>query len=226
MTVNLETITPNAERTMGRIARVSNPANQDNEDVAGLLAYCIRHKHWSVFEHAHITMEITTTRDIAAQILRHRSFTFQEFSQRYAAVTSVAPVPELRLQDLKNRQNSIDVIDGLKANELTVLQSKIAAHFLKSQDLYEELLAAGVAKECARKVLPLNTETTIYMTGTVRDWIHYITLRSGNGTQKEHMQIANDAKDLFVKALPTVGKALGWDKKPATLSAPTEEPNQ
>ena len=226
MTVNLETITPNAERTMGRIARVSNPANQDNEDVAGLLAYCIRHKHWSVFEHAHITMEITTTRDIAAQILRHRSFTFQEFSQRYAAVTSVAPTPELRLQDLKNRQNSIDVIDGLKANELTVLQSKIAAHFLKSQDLYEELLAAGVAKECARKVLPLNTETTIYMTGTVRDWIHYITLRSGNGTQKEHMQIANDAKDLFVKALPTVGKALGWDKKPATLSAPTEEPNQ
>ena len=226
MTVNLETITPNAERTMGRIARVSNPANQDNEDVAGLLAYCIRHKHWSVFEHAHITMEIQTTRDIAAQILRHRSFTFQEFSQRYAAVTSVAPVPELRLQDLKNRQNSIDVIDGLKANELTVLQSKIAAHFLKSQDLYEELLAAGVAKECARKVLPLNTETTIYMTGTVRDWIHYIELRSGNGTQKEHMQIANDAKDLFVEALPTVGKALGWDKKPATLSAPTEEPNQ
>lgn len=226
MTVNLETITPNAERTMGRIARVSNPANQDNEDVAGLLAYCIRHKHWSVFEHAHITMEITTTRDIAAQILRHRSFTFQEFSQRYAAVTSVAPVPELRLQDLKNRQNSIDVIDGLKANELTVLQSKIAAHFLKSQDLYEELLAADVAKECARKVLPLNTETTIYMTGTVRDWIHYIELRSGNGTQKEHMQIANDAKDLFVEALPTVGKALGWDKKPATLSAPTEEPNQ
>lgn len=226
MTVNLETITPNAERTMGRIARVSNPANQDNEDVAGLLAYCIRHKHWSVFEHAHITMEITTTRDIAAQILRHRSFTFQEFSQRYAAVTSVAPVPELRLQDLKNRQNSIDVIDGLKANELTVLQSKIAAHFLKSQDLYEELLAAGVAKECARKVLPLNTETTIYMTGTVRDWIHYIELRSSNGTQKEHMQIANDAKDLFVEALPTVGKALGWDKKPATLFAPTEEPNQ
>ena len=226
MTVNLETITANAERTMGRIARVSNPANQDNEDVAGLLAYCIRHKHWSIFEHAHITMEITTTRDIAAQILRHRSFTFQEFSQRYAAVTSVAPTPELRLQDLKNRQNSIDVIDGLKANELTVLQSKIAAHFLKSQDLYEELLAAGVAKECARKVLPLNTETTIYMTGTVRDWIHYIELRSGNGTQKEHMQIANDAKDLFVEALPTVGKALGWDKKPATLSAPTEEPNQ
>ena len=226
MTVNLETITPNAERTMGRIARVSNPANQDNEDVAGLLAYCIRHKHWSVFEHAHITMEITTTRDIAAQILRHRSFTFQEFSQRYAAVTSVAPVPELRLQDLKNRQNSIDVIDGHKAGELVAMQNRIAIHFQKAKQLYDDLLSADVAKECARKVLPLNTETTIYMTGTVRDWIHYIELRSGNGTQKEHMQIANDAKDLFVEALPTVGKALGWDKKPATLSAPTEEPNQ
>lgn len=226
MSVNLETITPNAERTMGRIARVSNPANQDNEDVAGLLAYCIRHKHWSVFEHAHITMEITTTRDIAAQILRHRSFTFQEFSQRYAAVTSVAPTPELRLQDLKNRQNSIDVIDGHKAGELVAMQNRIAIHFQKAKQLYDDLLLAGVAKECARKVLPLNTETTIYMTGTVRDWIHYIELRSGNGTQKEHMQIANDAKDLFVEALPTVGKALGWDKKPATLSAPTEEPNQ
>lgn len=226
MTVNLETITPNAERTMGRIARVSNPANQDNEDVAGLLAYCIRHKHWSVFEHAHITMEIQTTRDIAAQILRHRSFTFQEFSQRYAAVTSVAPTPELRLQDLKNRQNSIDVIDGHKAGELVAMQNRIAVHFQKAKHLYDDLLLAGVAKECARKVLPLNTETTIYMTGTVRDWIHYIELRSGNGTQKEHMQIANDAKDLFIEALPTVGKALGWDKKPATLSAPTEEPNQ
>ena len=226
MSVKLETITPNAERTMGRIARVSNPANQDNEDVAGLLAYCIRHKHWSVFEHAHITMEIQTTRDIAAQILRHRSFTFQEFSQRYAAVTSVAPTPELRLQDLKNRQNSIDVIDGHKAGELVALQNRIAVHFQKAKHLYDDLLLAGVAKECARKVLPLNTETTIYMTGTVRDWIHYIELRSGNGTQKEHMQIANDAKDLFVEALPTVGKALGWDKKPATLSAPTEEPNQ
>lgn len=226
MSVKLETITPNAERTMGRIARVSNPANQDNEDVAGLLAYCIRHKHWSVFEHAHITMEIQTTRDIAAQILRHRSFTFQEFSQRYAAVTSVAPTPELRLQDLKNRQNSIDVIDGHKAGELVAMQNRIAVHFQKAKQLYDDLLLAGVAKECARKVLPLNTETTIYMTGTVRDWIHYIELRSGNGTQKEHMQIANDAKDLFIEALPTVGKALGWDKKPATLSAPTEEPKQ
>lgn len=226
MTVKLETITPNAERTMGRIARVSNPANQDNEDVAGLLAYCIKNCHWSVFEHAHITMEIQTTRDIAAQILRHRSFTFQEFSQRYAAVTSVAPTPELRLQDTKNRQNSIEITNELLSADLVALQKRIGQHFEDSMELYEDMLNIGIAKECARKVLPLNTETTIYMTGTVRDWIHYIELRSGNGTQKEHMQIANDAKDLFVEALPTVGKALGWDKKPATLSAPTEEPKQ
>ena len=226
MTVKLMVISPNAEHTMGYIARVSNPANQDNENVAGLLAYCIRHKHWSVFEHAHITMEIKTTRDIAAQILRHRSFTFQEFSQRYAAVTDVAELPELRLQDHKNRQNSIEVSDEDTMVMITEFNMRIMDHFIKGKALYDEMLEAGIAKECARKVLPLNTETTIYMTGTVRDWIHYIELRSGNGTQKEHMQIANDAKDLFVKALPTVGKALGWDKKPVTLSAPTEEPNQ
>ena len=226
MTVNLETITPNAEKTMSYIARVSNPANQDSDDYAKLLAYCIKHKHWSVFEHAHITMEIKTTRDIAAQILRHRSFTFQEFSQRYAAVTDVAELPELRLQDHKNRQNSIEVSDEDTMVMITEFNMRIMDHFIKGKALYDEMLEAGIAKECARKVLPLNTETTIYMTGTVRDWIHYIELRSGNGTQKEHMQIANDAKDLFVEALPTVGKALGWDKKPATLSAPTEEPNQ
>ena len=211
MSVKLTAATPQAERTMGYIARVSNPDNQDNEDVAGLLAYCIKHMHWSVFEHATITMEITTTRDIAAQLLRHRSFTFQEFSQRYAAITSVAPVPELRLQDLKNRQNSIDVVDGIKAGELSALQNRISIHFNKAKQLYDDLLLAGVAKECARKVLPLNTETKVYMTGTVRQWIHYIQLRTANGTQKEHMQIAEDVKALFVDTLPIVSKALGWD---------------
>ena len=210
MTVNLEIITPNAERTMGRIARVSNPANQDNEDVAGLLAYCIRHKHWSVFEHAHITMEITTTRDIAAQILRHRSFTFQEFSQRYAAVTDVAELPELRLQDHKNRQNSIEVSDEDTMVMITEFNMRIMDHFIKGKALYDEMLEAGIAKECARKILPLNTETKIYMTGNVRQWLHYIQLRSGNGTQKEHMQIALDAKEVFIKELPIVAKALGW----------------
>ena len=210
MTVKLMVISPNAEHTMGYIARVSNPANQDNENVAGLLAYCIRHKHWSVFEHAHITMEIKTTRDIAAQILRHRSFTFQEFSQRYAAVTDVAELPELRLQDHKNRQNSIEVSDEDTMVMITEFNMRIMDHFIKGKALYDEMLEAGIAKECARKVLPLNTETKLYMTGTVRDWIHYINLRSANGTQKEHMIIAEQAKEVFTDNLPIVAKALGW----------------
>ena len=210
MSVKLISITPDAEKTMAYIARVSNPANQHNEDVAGLLAYCIREGHWSVFEHAHMTLEITTTRDIGAQILRHRSFFFQEFSQRYAAVTNIAQVPELRMQDHKNRQNSIEVTNPELKAVLTELQERTSKLFELSQDLYEEMLNVGVAKECARKVLPLNTETKIYMTGNVRQWIHYIQLRSGNGTQKEHMQIALDAKEVFIKELPIVAKALGW----------------
>ena len=210
MSVKLISITSDAEKTMAYIARVSNPANQHNEDVAGLLAYCIREGHWSVFEHAHMTLEITTTRDIGAQILRHRSFFFQEFSQRYAAVTNIAQVPELRMQDHKNRQNSIEVTNPELKAVLTELQERTSKLFELSQDLYEEMLNVGVAKECARKVLPLNTETKIYMTGNVRQWIHYIQLRSGNGTQKEHMQIALDAKEVFIKELPIVAKALGW----------------
>ena len=210
MSVKLISISSNAESLMGFIARVSNPANQHNEDVAGLLAYCIREGHWSVFEHAHMTLEITTTRDIAAQILRHRSFFFQEFSQRYAAVTNIAQVPELRMQDHKNRQNSIEVTNPELKAVLTELQERTSKLFELSQDLYEEMLNVGVAKECARKVLPLNTETKIYMTGNVRQWLHYIQLRSGNGTQKEHMQIALDAKEVFIKELPIVAKALGW----------------
>lgn len=210
MSVKLISISSNAESLMGFIARVSNPANQHNEDVAGLLAYCIREGHWSVFEHAHMTLEITTTRDIGAQILRHRSFFFQEFSQRYAAVTNIAQVPELRMQDHKNRQNSIEVTNPELKAVLTELQERTSKLFELSQDLYEEMLNVGVAKECARKVLPLNTETKIYMTGNVRQWLHYIQLRSGNGTQKEHMQIALDAKEVFIKELPIVAKALGW----------------
>lgn len=210
MSVKLISITPDAEKLMGFIARVSNPANQDNENVAGLLAYCIKHAHWSVFEQAHITMEIETTRDIAAQILRHRSFTFQEFSQRYAAVTDVAKVPELRLQDYKNRQNSIEINDELSEADINALRKRIAKHFEEAMELYEDLLQYGIAKECARKVLPLNTATKLYMTGTVRDWIHYIGLRSGNGTQKEHMIIAEEAKQVFINNLPIVAKALNW----------------
>lgn len=210
MAVKLISCTPDAERLMGYIARVSNPANQDNENVAGLLAYCLKHAHWSVFEQAHITLEIKTTRDIAAQILRHRSFTFQEFSQRYAAVTSIAELPDLRLQDHKNRQNSIEVSDPETALMVNDFHVRIHDLFTQAQDLYEEMLKFGIAKECARKILPLNTETTIYMTGNIRSWINYINLRSGNGTQLEHMDIAIEAKEVIAKQLPIVAKALGW----------------
>lgn len=209
MSVELISISTNAEKLMGYIARVSNPANQDNEDVAGLLRYCINHGHWSVFEHAFMTLEINTTRDISTQVLRHRSFYFQEFSQRYAAVTDVAKVPELRLQDHKNRQNSIEPSDADK-EWLADFDRMIEDHFKEAHNIYEAMLEQGVAKECARKVLPLNTSTRMYMSGNVRQWIHYIQLRSGNGTQKEHMLIAEQAKEIFVNNLPIVAKALNW----------------
>ena len=207
MNTKLISITPDAESMMGYIARVSNPANQDNPDVAGLLGYCIKHNHWSVFEQAHMTIEIETTRAISAQILRHRSFTFQEFSQRYAEVTELPTVFDLRSQDTKNRQNSVDNIPiDIKAD----LQAKIHTHLVDTQRLYEELLAQGVAKECARMVLPMCSPTKIYMTGNIRSWITYINLRSANGTQKEHMDIAEECKKIFKEQLPTLAIALNW----------------
>ncbi|WIC41612.1 thymidylate synthase [Salmonella phage SP154] len=194
MQVKFITATPDAEKIVGYIARVSNPDNQDNPSVAGLLRYCITHAHWSVFEQADMTLEIETTRAISAQIIRHRSFTFQEFSQRYAEVTELPAVFDLRSQDGKNRQNSIDNISAdLKAD----LQAKIQTHIVETQRLYEELLAQGVAKECARMILPMCTPTKIYMKGNLRSWITYIQLRSANGTQKEHMEIAQAAKEIF-----------------------------
>ena len=207
--VKLISITPDAEKTMGYIARVSNPNNQDNPKVAGLLKYCIKHEHWSVFEQATMTLEIETTRGLAAQILRHRSFTFQEFSQRYADTNLLGaiPIPELRSQDLKNRQNSIDDIDETKQK---ALQGQIERYFAEGIDLYNELIREGVAKECARFVLPLATPTRIYMTGSCRSWIHYINLRSAHGTQKEHMVIANQCRELFTVCFPTVAEALEW----------------
>jgi thymidylate synthase (FAD) len=213
MSVKLISITPDAEKTMAYIARVSNPANQDNENYAKLLAYCIKHNHWSVFEQSSMTLEIETTRGIAAQILRHRSFTFQEFSQRYADSSLLSdhiPVPDLRRQDTKNRQNSID---NLGEYEKLSLQSKIQDHFAHSMRLYKELLDHGVAKECARFVLPLATPTRIYMTGSCRSWIHYINLRSANGTQKEHMDIALECKKVFSEQFPSVSEALEWTIK-------------
>lgn len=205
----LVSLTPSAEKTMAYVARVSNPSNQDNEKIARLLRYCIKHQHWSVFEQASMTVEINTTRGIAAQILRHRSFTFQEFSQRYADASLLGeiPVPDVRSQDKKNRQKSIDDIPAeLKKS----LQAKIASHFRDSVDLYRLLLNGGVAKECARFVLPLATPTRLYMTGSVRSWIHYIELRSGHGTQKEHMEIAEAVRRIFVVCFPVVSEALGW----------------
>ena len=208
--VCLISVTPDAEKTMAYVARVSNPANQENENYAKLLGYCIKHNHWSVFEQATMTLEIETNRGIAAQILRHRSFTYQEFSQRYAdtnLLTEYIPVPELRRQDTKNRQNSTDDLDGYVK---LVLEGEIQEHFVKAQQLYNRLLNQGVAKECARFVLPLAVPTRIYMTGSCRSWIHYINLRSANGTQKEHMIIAQQCKELFKEQFPAVAEALEW----------------
>ena len=208
--VELVSVTPDAEKTMGYVARVSNPSNQDNPKVAGLLKYCIKHGHWSVFEQAFMTLEINTTRGLAAQMLRHRSMTYQEFSQRYADSSLLAekiPLPELRRQDTKNRQNSIDDIDPFVRQEFEILMQR---HFYEAMDLYKNMIDRGIAKECARFVLPLATPTKIYMTGSVRSWIHYIDLRSANGTQKEHMEIANLCKDIFKEQFPTIAEALEW----------------
>jgi thymidylate synthase (FAD) len=210
MNVKLVTVTPKAEETMGYIARVSNPQNQDNPKVAGLLSYCIKHGHWSVFEQAHMTLEIETTRGLAAQILRHRSFTYQEFSQRYADVSHIRediPLPELRRQDDKNRQNSIDDVDPAVVKRFN---KEMRDHFDKSIDLYKSMLHAGIAKECARFVLPLATPTRLYMTGSCRSWIHYINLRSAHGTQKEHMELVESVKSIFAEQFPTVSQALDW----------------
>ena len=210
MRAQLVSVTPDAEKTMAYIARVSNPNNQDNEKYAGLLGYCIKHNHWSVFEQSSMTLEISTTRAIAAQILRHRSFTFQEFSQRYASSSLLGdkiPLPELRRQDDKNRQNSIDDLDPFLVQNLELQMQTL---FDSSMALYEQMLERGVAKECARNVLPLCTPTKIYMTGSCRSWIHYINLRTANGTQEEHMWVANDVKTVFMEQFPTVSEALEW----------------
>ena len=208
--VCLVSVTPDAEKTIGYIARVYNPNNQDNPKVEKLLEYCIKHGHWSIFEQAHMTLQIETSRAIAAQILRHRSFTFQEFSQRYADTNLLATnikTPELRRQDSKNRQNSIDDIPQTQKKQL---QKTIAKYFAEGIDLYNELLREGIAKECARFVLPLATPTKIYMTGSARSWIHYINLRTANGTQKEHTEIVQECKKIFVQQFPSVSEALEW----------------
>ena len=206
----LISVTPDAEKHMAYCARVSNPNNQENEKFSGLLKYCVKHQHWSIFEQAYMTLEINTTRGVAAQVLRHRSFTYQEFSQRYADSSLLGekiPLPQLRRQDEKNRQNSIDDVDPFMVQKYEMLMQQ---HFKDGMDLYKKMLDDGIAKECARFVLPLATPTRIYMTGSVRSWIHYIDLRSANGTQKEHMDIALGAKKIFIEQFPSVAEALEW----------------
>jgi thymidylate synthase (FAD) len=196
-----------AEEIISYVARVSNPANQDNFTTAAkLLKYLADNKHWSPFEHVSFTLEINTSRGIAAQILRHRSFVFQEFSQRYAKATEIVLYPARR-QDAKNRQNSIDDLPQEVKDWFEVAQHEVADFSMKK---YEEALELGIAKEQARFLLPLATKTKLYMTGPVRSWIHYIELRSGNGTQLEHRQIAEEAKKIFSKEFPATSEALGW----------------
>jgi len=216
MTVKLISVTPDAEKTMAFIARVSNPANQDNENYSKLLAYCIKHNHWSVFEQSSMTLEIETNRGIAAQILRHRSFTYQEFSQRYAdasLLTEEIPVPELRKQDTKNRQNSTDdLVETLGPEKLAGFYRRTSQLFEEAEHLYSEMVSQGIAKECARNILPLGTQTRLYMNGTIRSYIHYLQVRTDPSTQLEHREIALAIKDIFCKQFPIIGEAVFSDQ--------------
>ena len=190
------------------MARVSNPSNQANtETSAKLIKYLITHNHWSPFEMVNMCVEINTTRSIAAQILRHRSFSFQEFSQRYADVTTIGTpvIPSLRKQDLKNRQNSTD---DLSTEKKEIFMRRIGQLFAESEDLYREMVSSGVAKECARDVLPMSSPSRLYMNGTVRSWLHYCDLRTANGTQREHAIIAQQVKDILYSELPNVCNAM------------------
>jgi len=208
MRVRLEEITEEAERSIIRIARVSNPANQNNPEYAKLIRFCIQHEHWSVFEHAHMTLEIETSRVIAAQILRHRSFTFQEFSQRYSDPTEMGFEPiELRRQAEKNRQSSMLRVEEEAERELEEAWFAVLEDI---QHLYNRMLSMGVAKECARFVLPGCTTTRLYMTGNIRSWIHYIQLRTKENVQLEHRQIALAAKKIFSSQMGVIALALGW----------------
>ena len=193
--------TPDGDNLIAYMARVSNPTNQNNTKTSSkLISYLIKHKHWSPFEMVNMCVEISTTRSIAAQILRHRSFSFQEFSQRYAQVTEKPVTPSLRRQDTKNRQNSVDDLDPYTVQDFQLKSQQL---FDQSMLLYSEMLKAGVAKECARDVLPLASPTKLYMNGTLRSWIHYCDLRCSNGTQLEHKIIADQCKDCLLYTSPS-----------------------
>ena len=200
--------TPEGDQLIAYMARVSNPANQNNTKTSSkLIGYLIKHKHWSPLEMVNMCVEINTTRSISAQILRHRSFSFQEFSQRYAQVHERPAIPNLRRQDTKNRQNSVDDLDPYTVQDL---QLKADHLFDLSLILYNEMLCAGVAKECARDILPLSSPTKLYMNGTLRSWIHYCDLRCENGTQLEHRIIADECKKLIIQQFPMVAEACGY----------------
>ena len=204
MTVEFVHCTPNAEALIVKMARVSNPENESNLATAPkLLRYLIDHQHWSPFQMANLCVQIHTERDISAQILRHRSFSFQEFSTRYAEARTPV-VPELRRQDLKNRQNSTDDLDF---ETIRYFQERIDSHYLNAKKLYTKMIVAGVAKECARRILPLSTQTTLYMNGCLRSWIHYINVRTSKETQLEHRLIAENCKQIFVHQFPVIGEA-------------------
>ena len=205
--VTLVHSTKDGDELIAYMARVSNPTNQNNKNSSKLIKYLIKHKHWSPFEMVNMCVEINTTRSISAQILRHRSFSFQEFSQRYASVEELElpTPPNLRLQDPKNRQNSIEDTRLLDKEQLEYV---IRANYIQTYDLYKNMLASGIAKECAREVLPMGTPTRLYMNGTLRSWIHYVDLRSANGTQKEHRDIAIACKDLIKTNFPLTFKAI------------------
>jgi thymidylate synthase (FAD) len=212
VTVDLVWATADAEQLITKMARVSAPENAENMDTAPkLLRYLIKHKHWSPYEMASMCLSIHTQRDISAQILRHRSFSFQEFSTRYAQVGSYV-MPDFRRQDIKNRQNSFDDLSDETINDLTEKTGEVLAEVFK---LYEHMLEQGVAKECARRILPVCTDTHIYMTGNLRSWIHYIDLRSDLGTQKEHRDIALKARDIFWEQFPVIAEAaFGIETRP------------
>jgi thymidylate synthase (FAD) len=206
MATELIWATPNAEQLIVRMARVSNPSNESNMDTApGLLRYLVKHQHWSPFEMANLCVKISTQRDISTQILRHRSFTFQEFSTRYAVTSCTTTLPMLRRQDYKNRQNSFDDLDQELINKY---EEKMLALLINANNLYTEMLEDGIAKETARRILPLCTDTTLYMNGTLRSWIHYLQLRCDKATQLEHRQIANNIKDIFTEQFPIISEAV------------------
>lgn len=212
MKVRLVWITPEAENVIAYCARVSNPANQNNPDIEKLLRYCVREKHWSIFEMANACFEIETSRAITAQIARHRSFSFQEFSQRYAQVQNFEKAL-VRRQDAKNRQSSID---DLPEEVKSWWETEYNALVSRASELYGEAVDKGIAKECARMVLPMATRSRMYMNGTVRSWIHYLELRTSAGTQKEHRDVAFKIRELLAEQMPVVAKAMGWDSDSAS----------